>query len=119
MDALDFVKISLYLVLGVAFVPSVLFTSKKILSRMQPPKHRPLAFLLGGAFFVVAGLGCVSLAFSAVHSGNVHCALRSCTSSYSLDQPFAYWTFVAMWYGFGVVISGTGVAGIRKAFCRP
>jgi hypothetical protein len=119
VDDLSFVKTLLYLLLGIGFVPAILITSRSVLYRMRPRVHRPIVFLLFGAFFAVAGLVCTFLAFSAVHSGVVHCALRVCTSSYSLDQPVFYWTFVAMWYLGGVVITGTGVAGIRKAFHRP
>lgn len=119
MEALDIVKIAEYLVLSVVLVPSVLFTSKKALAWMRPKIHRPLPLFFAGSFFGVVGLGCVYLAYSAVYFGSVHCALRSCTSSYSPDQPFAYWTFVAMWYGFGILNLGIGVAGVRKAFSRP
>ena len=122
MEVLDFWKVLLYLALAAAFVPCVLFisNSKKAISWKQPQVHRPFALLLGGVFFLVVGLVCVYLAFSAVHSGTVHCALKMCTTSFSLDdQPNAYWTFVVMWYGFGVSISGMGVAFVRKAFSRP
>ena len=120
MEVLDFLKVSIYLVLAAAFVPCVLFisNSKKVISWKEPQVHRPFAFLLGGVFFLVGGLFCVYLAFSAVNSGIVYCALKKCTTSYSLDQPIAYWTFVAAWYGFGVVLSGGAVALVRKAFSQ-
>jgi hypothetical protein len=116
---MNFVKTLLYLLLGIGFVPAILITSRAVLHRMRPRVHRPIVFLLFGAFFAVAGLVCIFLAFSAVHFGEVHCALRGCTSRYSLDQPVFYWTFVAMWYSVGVVITCTGIAGIRKAFLGP
>ena len=119
MEISGLIKIALYLVAAIAFVPSALFTSEKIPSRMQPRVHRPIAFFLGGVFLFVIGLGCIYLAFSAVHAGTVPCAMRSCSSSYSLDQPFPYWIFVAMWYGIGVVISGAAIAAVRKACSQP
>ncbi len=121
MEFLDFLKVSLYLVLAAAFVPCVLFlsNSKKVISWKQPHVHRPFGFLLVGVFCFVGGLFCVYLAFSAVHSGTVLCALKMCSTSFSLDQPIAYWTFVAAWYGFGVVLSGGGVALVREAFSQP
>lgn len=121
MEVLDFWKVSLYLALAAAFVPCVLFisNSKKAISWKQPQVHRPFALLLGGFFFLVVGLVCVYLAFPAVHSGTVHCALKFCSTSFSLDQPIEYWTLVVVWYGFGVSISGMGVAFVRKAFSRP
>jgi hypothetical protein len=121
VEYLDFLKASMYLVLAATFVPCVLFisNSKKAISWKQPHVHRPFAFLLGGFFFLLAGFFCVYLAFSAVHSGTAHCALKMCMTSFSVDQPIAYWTSVAAWYGFGVVLSGLGVALVRKAFSRP
>lgn len=118
---LDFWKVSLYLALAAAFVPCVLFisNSKKAISWKQPQVHRPFALFLGGFFFLVVGLLCVYLAFLAVHSGTVHCALKMCSMIFSLDQPIEYWTSVVAWYGFGVSISGMGVALVRKAFSRP
>ena len=114
-------KVLLYLALAAAFVPSVLFisNSKSAISWKQPEVHRPFGFLFFGAFFLLFGLLCVYLAFSAVHSGTVHCPLKMCMNSFSLDKPFAYWTSVAAWYGFGVILSGGGVAIVRKAFSPP
>jgi hypothetical protein len=115
----DILKMTQYFVLAVTFVPSALFTSKKALTWMQPREHRPLALFLVGVFFLVLGLVSVYVAFSGLHSGTEDCALRSCTSSYSLEQPFLYWTFVAMWCGSGVLLSGLGIAGFRKALGQP
>jgi hypothetical protein len=121
VEVLDMLTVLIYVMLAVVFVPSVLFfsNSKSAIPFKQPQVHRPFAVLLVGAFCLLFGLFCVYQAFSAVHSGTVDCPLKMCMSSFSLDQPIAYWTSFAVWYGSGVILSGTVVALVRKAFSPP
>jgi hypothetical protein len=118
VEILDFLKVSLYVVLATAFLPCVLYlsNSKKLISWKQSQVHRPFALFLFGVFILVNGLFCVYFAISALHSGTVDCPLKMCGTSYSLEQPFAYWTSIAAWYGCGVTTTGMAVAVFRNAF---
>lgn len=110
----------LFFLLGVAFVPTVIYVSTKVLACMRPPKHRPVAFVLGGLFFVSASLFAAYLVVFAASSGSVPCALKSCDLSFDIElQPLGYWAAVAAWYGFAIASCGVGIAAIRKSTHGP
>ena len=109
-----------FLLLGVAFLPAVIYTSRQVLARMRPPKSRPATFVLVGIFFVSVGLLISYLLVSAAFSGSVPCALKNCGPSFAMDlQPVAYWVSLAAWYFFAIISFGFGIAGIRKSSHEP
>lgn len=109
-----------FLLLGVAFLPAVGYTSRLLIARMRPPKSRPTTFIFGGILFVSVGLFISYLVVSAAFSGSVPCALKNCGPSFAMDlQPVAYWVSIVAWYFFAVISFGLGIAGIRKSTHEP
>jgi hypothetical protein len=115
MDDLNFVNTLAYLSLGAALLPAVFFSAKYADTHINPPEPKPFALFLFGVLSVIAGLALIYVAFSGVHSGTVDCPMKQCSVSFSRDKALPYWIFVAMWWSFGVLAIGMGVALVGKA----
>ena len=89
---LSLIKVAIFLFLGIAFVPTAILVSRLLFLRMRPPKDRPFAFLVFGAFFIAVGLTLVAVAFYGLYSGVVDCAFKNCSGRFEVSgQPAKYW----------------------------
>ena len=108
------------LLLVAAFVPLAAVIGARLYPALRPPKHRPLAFVLGGllaislgalsTFAVLSEMGSGVFSVSTRYSGLLHAD--------STQRPLEYWAFVLLFYGMGVLLCGFGLASIGLCFNR-
>ncbi|MCD9008146.1 hypothetical protein LDO31_18275 [Luteimonas sp. XNQY3] len=106
------------LALSVAFLPLAIFVAARIYPTLNPPKYRPLAFLLGGMLFLLFGVFAGYALHGNIRSGVIHFSSRYFGVIHAdlHGQPWQFWATALGLYTVAVFLAGTGFAGIGLCF---
>ncbi|MNB70606.1 hypothetical protein D3C81_588090 [compost metagenome] len=90
------------------------FTWRPAYATLRPPRHRPVAFLFGGLFFIVLAFAAAWMAATAIDTGQVHLSHhRYGTLDAMRDiEPIAYWSIVVVEYSLGLMSASYSIASI-------
>lgn len=108
MSATSLAWLGFLLALGV----SCGFTGRRARATFNPPRHRPLIFLMGGAFLLAATFVLALMAASSIMDGHIHLHRRTITYANvsRATDPMTFWAAIAVVYAGMLLLASYAVA---------